>query len=79
MYILKAENTKAICQNIWKTRLTCFQAVRCAEITLLAGFTTVRDLGGTGVNISIRNAINKGVKVQESSLQESYCHYRRTC
>jgi imidazolonepropionase-like amidohydrolase len=37
------------------------QAVRCAEITLLAGFTTVRDLGGTGVNISIRNAINKGI------------------
>lgn len=38
-----------------------FQAVRCAEVTLLAGFTTVRDLGGTGVNISVRNAINKGV------------------
>lgn len=38
-----------------------FQAVRCAEITLLAGFTTVRDLGGTGVNISVRNAINKGI------------------
>nr|WP_315208715.1 amidohydrolase family protein [uncultured Flavobacterium sp.] len=38
-----------------------FQAVRCAEITLLAGFTTVRDLGGTGVNVSIRNAINKGI------------------
>jgi len=37
------------------------QAVRCAEITLMAGFTTVRDLGGTGVNISIRNAINKGI------------------
>ncbi|SHF86764.1 Imidazolonepropionase [Flavobacterium segetis] len=37
------------------------QAVRCAEVTLLAGFTTVRDLGGTGVNISIRNAINKGI------------------
>jgi hypothetical protein len=32
----------------------CFQAVRCAEGTLLR-FTTVRDLGGTGVNISIRN------------------------
>jgi imidazolonepropionase-like amidohydrolase len=38
-----------------------FQAARCAEITLLSGFTTVRDLGGTGVNISLRNAINKGV------------------
>jgi imidazolonepropionase-like amidohydrolase len=38
-----------------------FQAVRSAATTLLAGFTTVRDLGGTGVNISLRNAINKGI------------------
>jgi imidazolonepropionase-like amidohydrolase len=38
-----------------------FQSVGCAEVTLLAGFTTVRDLGGTGVNISLRNAINKGI------------------
>jgi imidazolonepropionase-like amidohydrolase len=37
-----------------------FQSVKFAEVTLLAGFTTVRDLGGTGVNISLRNAINKG-------------------
>lgn len=28
--------------------------------TLEAGFTTVRDLGGTGVNVSLRDAINKG-------------------
>ncbi|MCX8018986.1 MAG: amidohydrolase family protein [Chitinophagaceae bacterium] len=38
-----------------------FQSVKFAEITLLSGFTTVRDLGGTGVNISLRNAINKGL------------------
>ena len=37
-----------------------FQAVVFSERTLMAGFTTVRDLGGTGVNISLRNAINKG-------------------
>lgn len=37
-----------------------YQSVRFAEITLQTGFTTVRDLGGTGVNISLRNAINKG-------------------
>lgn len=37
-----------------------FQSVKFAAITLMAGFTTVRDLGGTGVNISLRNAINKG-------------------
>ncbi|MBC7650802.1 MAG: amidohydrolase family protein [Deinococcales bacterium] len=32
-----------------------------AERTLMTGFTTVRDLGGSGVNISLRNAINKGL------------------
>ncbi len=37
-----------------------FNSVGFAKITLLNGFTTVRDLGGTGVNISIRNAINAG-------------------
>ncbi len=37
-----------------------FNAVGFAKKTLLNGFTTVRDLGGTGVNISIRNAINSG-------------------
>lgn len=38
-----------------------FKSTGYAKKTLLAGFTTVRDLGGTGVNISIRNAINKGI------------------
>src|SRR5687768_14785950 len=38
-----------------------FQSVKFAEVTLLTGFTTVRDLGGSGVNISLRNAINKGL------------------
>lgn len=37
-----------------------YQSVQFAEVTLMAGFTTVRDLAGTGVNISLRNAINKG-------------------
>ncbi len=37
-----------------------FNAVGFVKTTLLKGFTTVRDLGGTGVNISIRKAINKG-------------------
>ncbi len=37
-----------------------YNSVKFAEVTLLNGFTTVRDLGGTGVNISLRNAINKG-------------------
>lgn len=38
-----------------------FESVRYSSVTLLAGFTTVRDLGGSGVNISLRNAINKGL------------------
>lgn len=36
-----------------------YQSVVYAERTLMIGFTTVRDLGGKGVNISLRNAINK--------------------
>lgn len=38
-----------------------FNSTLFAKRTLLAGFTTVRDLGGSGVNIALRNAINKGV------------------
>jgi imidazolonepropionase-like amidohydrolase len=38
-----------------------FKSVNFAKTTLMAGFTTVRDLGGTGVNIALRNAINKNI------------------
>jgi len=38
-----------------------FLAANYARATLMAGFTTVRDLGGSGVNIALRNAINKGL------------------
>lgn len=37
-----------------------FNSVGFSKSTLLAGFTTVRELGGSGVNIALRNAINKG-------------------
>ena len=40
-----------------------FESTKYAQATLMAGFTTVRDLGGTGVNIALRNAINKGLIV----------------
>lgn len=40
-----------------------FQSTVYAKRTLMAGFTTVRDLGGSGVNIAIKNAINRGVVV----------------
>ncbi|WP_266364581.1 metal-dependent hydrolase family protein [Tellurirhabdus rosea] len=38
-----------------------FLSAKYARTTLLAGFTTVRDLGGSGVNISLRNAVNRGL------------------
>ncbi len=38
-----------------------FRSAGYAEKTLMAGFTTVRDVGGSGVNIALRNAINKGL------------------
>lgn len=40
-----------------------FNAQDIAGRTLMAGFTTVRDLGGSGVNVSLRNAIRKGTVV----------------
>lgn len=36
------------------------KATQYCERTLMAGFTTVRDLGGTGVNVALRNAIDRG-------------------
>jgi imidazolonepropionase-like amidohydrolase len=38
-----------------------YQAAIYAKRTLMAGFTTVRDLGGSGVNISLRKAVAKGL------------------
>jgi imidazolonepropionase-like amidohydrolase len=40
-----------------------YEAQKHAKTTLMAGFTTVRDLGGSGVNIALRNAINKGLVI----------------
>jgi imidazolonepropionase-like amidohydrolase len=40
-----------------------FLSVGYAKTTLMAGFTTVRDVGGSGVNISLRNAINTGLVI----------------
>ena len=40
-----------------------FKSTVFAKRTLLTGFTTVRDLDGSGVNISLRNAINKGIVI----------------
>lgn len=40
-----------------------FESLKYASATLMSGFTTVRDLGGNGVNIAIRNAINKNTVI----------------
>ncbi len=37
-----------------------FNSLSFAKVTLMAGFTTVRDLGGSGVNIALRNATKQG-------------------
>jgi imidazolonepropionase-like amidohydrolase len=40
-----------------------YRSVLFSKRTLMAGFTTVRELGGSGVNISLRDAINGGYVV----------------
>jgi len=40
-----------------------FKSTVFAKRTLLAGFTTVRDLGGSGINIALRKAINNGTVI----------------
>lgn len=53
--------------NLYLERFTlnqadiAYRAAVFAERTLMAGFTTVRDLGGTGVNVALQNAINRGM------------------
>lgn len=43
-----------------KTADIAFTSSVYARKTLMAGFTTIRDLGGVGVNIALRDAINEG-------------------
>ena len=38
-----------------------FRSAVNARVTLMAGFTTGRDLGGSGVNVALREAIRKGL------------------
>ena len=40
-----------------------YTAMPLAQKTLMAGFTSVRDLGGSGVNVALRKAIQKGLVV----------------
>lgn len=60
---LESETNKD--QNVQRFTLNeadvAFRSTVFARKTLMAGFTTVRDLGGSGVNIALRNAINQGL------------------
>ncbi len=58
---LESETRKGNAADRFTLNLTdiAFESVRYANITLMAGFTSVRDLGGSGVNVSLRNAINR--------------------
>ncbi|GAA4274079.1 amidohydrolase family protein [Aquimarina gracilis] len=54
-------NPKAYLQKYTDSEAdVAFNSVKYAKTTLMAGFTTVRDLGGTGVNISLKKAIARG-------------------
>jgi len=55
-------NKNAYIDRFTKNKVdAAFQSTVYAKTTLLAGFTTIRDLGGSGVNTALRNAINKGI------------------
>jgi imidazolonepropionase-like amidohydrolase len=47
-------------RNLQNDADVAFNSIGFAKSTLMAGFTTVRDLGGSGVNVALRNAINQG-------------------
>ncbi|WP_373074525.1 amidohydrolase family protein [Zeaxanthinibacter enoshimensis] len=61
VHIESESNPKAYLQTYTLNEADiAFNSVGFAETTLMAGFTTVRDLGGSGVNIAIRDAIAAG-------------------
>ncbi|TDQ32345.1 metal-dependent hydrolase family protein [Zeaxanthinibacter enoshimensis] len=61
VHIESESNPKAYLQTYTLNEADiAFNSVGFAETTLRAGFTTVRDLGGSGVNIAIRDAIAAG-------------------
>ena len=55
----ETNNTSYINRFVNNESDIAFDAVMFARRTLLAGFTTVRDMGGTGVKVSLRDAIRE--------------------
>ncbi len=61
IHIESETNPKAYLQKYTDNEAdVALASVAFAKTTLQAGFTTVRDLGGSGVNIAMRKAINAG-------------------
>ncbi len=61
IHIEGESNPKAYLQRYTNNEAdVAFNAVGYAKKTLMAGFTTVRDLGGSGVNIALKKAIAQG-------------------
>jgi len=57
-----------------------FSSAEIANRTLMAGFTTIRDLGGSGVNVALRDAIAKRKECSVSKFvqSKSYFHNKLT-
>ena len=61
VHIESESNPRAYMDRFTKNEAdVAFGSLKYAKTTLMSGFTTVRDLGGSGVNIALRNAINRG-------------------
>lgn len=62
VHIESETNPKSYIERFTKNDAdVAFTAAEIANRTLMAGFTTVRDLGGSGVNVSLRKAIAQGL------------------
>jgi imidazolonepropionase-like amidohydrolase len=61
VHIESESNPRAYMDRFTKNEAdVAFGSLSLAKKTLMAGFTTVRDLGGSGVNIALKNAIAQG-------------------
>jgi len=61
VHIESESNPRAYMDRFTKNEAdVAFGSLSLAKKTLMAGFTTVRDMGGSGVNIALRNAIAQG-------------------
>lgn len=61
VHIESESNPRAYMDRFTKNEAdVAFGSLKFANITLMSGFTTVRDMGGSGVNIALRDAIAKG-------------------